>query len=172
MATCVFPRLLAFGNGACISGIGRIYDVDPLAVSCPMMGEHGENVAPVVSHATVYGEPVELTAEQRQQVLDYVRDVPYDVMSERDPDEFSRWASGRGAASIVNALQMAGRTRRFVSPFPWTASTAILMSVSVSPSSFQRRGGIRSKTGRCRSGRSPRSMRRTIISLHLLSNSE
>lgn len=88
--------------------IGRIYDVDSRTVSCPMMGEHGENVVPVVSHATAKGEPVELSAEQRQQVLDYVRDVPYDVMRERGPDESSRWVSGRGAASIVHAIRNGG----------------------------------------------------------------
>lgn len=88
--------------------IGRIRDVDASSVSCPMIGEHGENVVPVFSRTTVDGEPVDLSDDERQQVLDYVRDVPYDVMRQRGPDESSRWVSGRGAAAVAHAILNGG----------------------------------------------------------------
>ena len=84
--------------------IGRIRDVNAGDVSCPMMGEHGEHVVPVFSRTTVDGEPIDLTDDQRRQVLDYVRDVPYDVMRQRGPEESSRWVSGRGAAGVAHAI--------------------------------------------------------------------
>lgn len=88
--------------------IGRICGVDASSVSCPMMGEHGENVVPIFSRTTVEGEPVDLSDEEQQQVLDYVRDVPYDVMRQRGPDESSRWVSGRGAAGVAHAILNGG----------------------------------------------------------------
>lgn len=88
--------------------IGRIYDVDSSSVYCPMMGEHGENVVPVFSRTTVEGDLVDLSDDQRRQVLDYVRDVPYDVMRQRGPEESSRWVSGRGVAAVAHAILTGG----------------------------------------------------------------
>lgn len=88
--------------------IGRLFDVDSGIVSCPMMGEHGEHVVPVFSQTTIGDEAVEFTRDQRQQILEYVRDVPYDIMRQRGPDESSRWVSGRGAAAVVHALHNGG----------------------------------------------------------------
>jgi malate dehydrogenase len=73
-----------------------------------MMGEHGEHVVPVFSKTTVRGESIELSDGQRQQVLDYIRDIPYEVMRQRGPDESSRWVSGRGAAAIAHAIRNGG----------------------------------------------------------------
>lgn len=90
------------------SEIGRILDVDPHDVSCPMLGEHGENVVPVFSKATAGGEPLDLTEQERQQVLDYIREVPYTVMRQRGADESSRWVSGRGIAAVAHAIVTGG----------------------------------------------------------------
>lgn len=88
--------------------IGRLRDVDPNEVHCPMMGEHGETVVPILSRSTAGGDPVELSPEERQQLLDYVREIPYEVMRQRGPAESSRWVSGRGAAAIVHAIHRGG----------------------------------------------------------------
>jgi len=90
------------------SEIGRMRDVDPHTVCCPMMGEHGEHVVPVFSKTTIADEPVDLTTEERQQVLNYVREVPYEVMRLRGPGESSRWVSGRGAAAVAHAIGRGG----------------------------------------------------------------
>ncbi|MFB6105588.1 MAG: malate dehydrogenase [Halobacteriaceae archaeon] len=90
------------------SEIGRLRDVDPHAVHCPMLGEHGENVVPVFSRTTVGGDPVDLSEAERQQVLDYVREVPYEVMRLRGPEESSRWVSGRGVAAVAHAILRGG----------------------------------------------------------------
>jgi len=88
--------------------IGRLRDVDPHRIRCPTMGEHGERVVPVFSRATVDGRPVDPTPDERRQVLDYVREVPYDVMRQRGAGESSRWVSGRGIAGVVHALAGGG----------------------------------------------------------------
>lgn len=88
--------------------IGRLLDVDPNGVHCPMMGEHGENVVPVLSRATADGRPVDLSVEERRQLLDYIREIPYDVMRQRGAEESSRWVSGRGAAAVVHAIRRGG----------------------------------------------------------------
>lgn len=88
--------------------IGRLRNVDPRSVHCPMMGEHGENIVPILSRATASGEPVTLSPEERQEMLDNVRESPYEVMRQRGADESSRWVSGRGAAAVVHALRNGG----------------------------------------------------------------
>lgn len=88
--------------------IGRVRDVPASEVRCPTMGVHGEQVVPVFSRTTIGGEPVDLTAEERERVRDYVREVPYQIMRKRDPDESSRWGSGRGVAAVVHALALGG----------------------------------------------------------------
>jgi malate dehydrogenase len=72
------------------------------------MGEHGEHVVPLFSRATVGGQPADLSQAERQQVLDYVREVPYEVMRQRGAGESSRWVSGRGIAGVVHALENGG----------------------------------------------------------------
>lgn len=91
-----------------VAEIGRLRDADPHDVECPMMGEHGENVVPVLSKATVAGEPLDLSADEREGLLDYVREIPYVVMRQRGADESSRWVSGRGAAAVAHAILTGG----------------------------------------------------------------
>lgn len=88
--------------------IGRLRDVDPKKVHCPMMGEHGENIVPILSKTTVAGQPVDLSRDERAEMLDNVRKSPYKVMRKRGPDESSRWVSGRGVAGVVHALKSGG----------------------------------------------------------------
>lgn len=84
--------------------LARVADVSPAEVYCPVVGEHGEHVVPVFSRATVSGEPLELTERERRDALEYVRDVAYDVLALRGPDDSSRWVTGRGVAAIVERL--------------------------------------------------------------------
>lgn len=83
-------------------------DVSPADVSCPILGEHGEYMVPVFSRATVDGEPVDLSADERQDVLDYVRSIPYDVIEMRGGDDSSRWVTSRGVSLIVSRLLAGG----------------------------------------------------------------
>lgn len=78
--------------------------VSPGDVSCPILGEHGENIVPAFSRATVEGSSVSLSAEERQDALDFVRDAPYDVIEHRGAADSSRWVSGRGVALLAERL--------------------------------------------------------------------
>jgi malate dehydrogenase len=91
-----------------VAEIGRLRDADPHAVECPMMGEHGENLVPVLSRTTVDGDPVDLSADEREHLLDYVREIPYEVMRQRGAEESSRWVSGRGTAAVAHAILAGG----------------------------------------------------------------
>lgn len=84
--------------------LARRFDVSPADVYCPILGEHGEHMVPLFSRATVDGEPVDIAPTDREAILDYVRDVPYDVIGMRGGDDSSRWVTGRGLATIVSRL--------------------------------------------------------------------
>lgn len=84
--------------------VARRVDAAPRAVSVPILGEHGEHIVPVFSRATVDGEPIELSPTEREEIREYVRNVPYEVMNLRDPSDSSRWVSGRGVAGLVARL--------------------------------------------------------------------
>ncbi|WP_435551893.1 malate dehydrogenase [Natrinema sp. CGMCC1.2065] len=88
--------------------LARRFDTSPAAVSCPVLGEHGEHMVPAFSRATVDGEPIDLSATEREAVLEYVRDVPYDVIERRGPEDSSRWVTSRGVATIVARLADGG----------------------------------------------------------------
>ncbi|MDS0477886.1 lactate dehydrogenase [Natrinema sp. 1APR25-10V2] len=84
--------------------LARRFDVPPGDVYCPILGEHGEHMVPVFSQTTVAGEPIDLAPAEREAILDYVRDVPYDVIAKRGGNESSRWVTSRGIAAIVSRL--------------------------------------------------------------------
>ncbi|WP_254764200.1 malate dehydrogenase [Natrinema marinum] len=84
--------------------LARRFDVSPGEIFCPILGEHGEHMVPAFSRATVAGEPVDLDPTEREAILDYVREVPYDVIAKRGGDESSRWVTSRGIAAIVFRL--------------------------------------------------------------------
>lgn len=78
--------------------------VAPSAVSCPVLGEHGEHIVPAFSRATVGGDPISLSPDERQDALDFVRDAPYDVIRKRGEADSSRWVTGRGVTAVVERL--------------------------------------------------------------------
>lgn len=84
--------------------LARRVDADPATVDCPVLGEHGEHLVPAFSRATVAGDPLALDHETRQEVLEYVRSVPYDVIQRRGRRDSSRWVTGRGVALVVETL--------------------------------------------------------------------
>ncbi len=84
--------------------VARYAGADPADVHCPILGEHGEHMVPAFSRATVDGEPLELSAETRDELLDYTKSVPYEIIAQRGAEHSSRWVSGRGAALVVSAL--------------------------------------------------------------------
>lgn len=84
--------------------IAHLRDVRASSVYCPVVGEHGEQVVPLFSRATVYGEPVSLSADERHDVREYVRDVPYDIIELRGQAETSRWVTGQGVTRLVRAI--------------------------------------------------------------------
>lgn len=88
--------------------LAAMVGTEPGEVSCPVMGEHGEHVVPVFSRATVGGEPLSLSPEQRRAAVEHVRDVPYDVIDLRGAHETSRWVTGRGVAHLVASLLTGG----------------------------------------------------------------
>lgn len=84
------------------------YGVPYDEVYCPVLGEHGENLVPVFSRATVGGQEIDLDDTQRCRHLDYVRDVPYEVMRLRGSQESSRWVTGRGVALVARTILAGG----------------------------------------------------------------
>ena len=88
--------------------IARHVGADPAEVYCPILGEHGEHMVPAFSRATVDGEPLELSAEVREELLDYTKSVPYEIIAQRGAEHSSRWVSARGAALVVSSLLEGG----------------------------------------------------------------
>lgn len=80
------------------------YNSAPAAVDCPVLGEHGEQMVPVFSRATVAGERLHLDETKKREILDRVRAAPYTVMEQRGAGESSRWVTGRGVALLVRGL--------------------------------------------------------------------
>lgn len=84
--------------------IARRTDTSPQEVYCPIVGEHGEHVVPLFSRATVVDDPIEFPPAEREAIVEYVRDVPYNVLKLRGARDSSRWVTARGVASIVQRL--------------------------------------------------------------------
>lgn len=84
--------------------IARRTDASPRDVYCPILGEHGEHIVPIFSRATVGGDPLDLSEAERKNIIEYIRDVPYNVLKLRGASDSSRWVTARGVASIVRRL--------------------------------------------------------------------
>jgi malate dehydrogenase len=84
--------------------LARVCETTPENVSCPVLGEHGEHIVPVFSRATANGDPVTLTADQRESITDYARQIPYDIIQWRGAETSSRWVTGRGVATLVSRI--------------------------------------------------------------------
>ncbi|AHG02161.1 hypothetical protein HALLA_19880 (plasmid) [Halostagnicola larsenii XH-48] len=89
--------------------IADLQGVHPSRVSCPVMGEHGEGIVPIFSRARVGEASVSLTPEQESEVLEYVRDVPFEIASKRGAGETSRWVTSAGVAKVVRSM-LSGET--------------------------------------------------------------
>jgi len=76
-------------------------------VYCPMMGEHGEHMVPVFSRARVDGEPLDVSADAREELLEYVRDIPFEIAKARGVAETSRWVTSAGVSRVVRAMAAA-----------------------------------------------------------------
>ncbi|WP_144900777.1 malate dehydrogenase [Halobellus captivus] len=84
--------------------LGSELGVEQNDVYCPMMGEHGENLVPVLSRARVGEDPVETTGLDREELLEYVRDIPFQIAKERGVRETSRWVTSAGVARVIRSI--------------------------------------------------------------------
>lgn len=94
------------------TGIAQALGVAPQRVSCWVVGEHGAGAVQVFSTVTLDGKPVDLTAEQREQALDYAQNW-YVRHVALDSGRTSTWSSGIGGALMVDAI-----ARPTGEPFP------------------------------------------------------
>ncbi|MFA1611240.1 malate dehydrogenase [Halobellus rubicundus] len=90
-----------------VDGIADLVDGHRNDVYCPMMGEHGEHMVPVFSRARVDGDPLDVTESERTELMEYVRDIPFDIAEERGVDETSRWVTSAGVSRVVRAMAAA-----------------------------------------------------------------
>lgn len=88
-------------------GIADLVGAHRNDVYCPMMGEHGEHMVPVFSRARVDGDPLDLTDSEREELMTYVRDIPFDIAEERGVDETSRWVTSAGVSRVVRTMAAA-----------------------------------------------------------------
>lgn len=79
-------------------------DVRASSIYCPVVGEHGEQVVPLFSRATIDGKSVSLTVDERHDIREYVRNIPYDIIELRGQAETSRWVTGQGVARLTQAV--------------------------------------------------------------------
>lgn len=78
--------------------------VHPNAVTCPTMGEHGEHVVLVFSRLRVGGEPVEVPADEREEIREYVRAIPFEIAERRGVQETSRWVTSAGVTRVIRSM--------------------------------------------------------------------
>ncbi|QCC47568.1 malate dehydrogenase [Halobellus limi] len=84
--------------------VGSELGVHPNEVYCPMMGEHGENVVPILSRARAGGEPVAGDDLDREAIREYVLDIPFDIAKERGVNETSRWVTSAGVTRVIRSI--------------------------------------------------------------------
>jgi malate dehydrogenase len=89
--------------------LGSELGVHPNDVYCPMMGEHGEHVVPILSRARVGGDAVATDDLDRDEIREYVLDIPFDIAKERGVDETSRWVTSAGVTRVIRSI-VAGST--------------------------------------------------------------
>jgi malate/lactate dehydrogenase len=73
------------------------------AVEAWVLGEHGDRAVPIFSRVRVHGEPVMLSAAQREQAAAFVR-TWYRRHVALDANRSSTWTSGAGVAALVAAI--------------------------------------------------------------------
>ncbi len=85
--------------------VGRLRGVHPNRVWCPTLGEHGEHMVLAFSKATIDGEPVELSQEEKDEAYAFTQDIPLRIAEQRGFEESSRWVTSAGIARAVAAIQ-------------------------------------------------------------------
>ncbi|GAA1124872.1 lactate/malate family dehydrogenase [Citricoccus alkalitolerans] len=95
--------------------VARVLGVDTERIEGKVMGEHGNGQVPLFSSLTLDGQPVALSASQRDDVLADVHGW-FRRWSDLEPGRSSGWATGVGVRYLLQELQ-AGR------PVVTTAST-------------------------------------------------
>ncbi|GAB7020777.1 malate dehydrogenase [Halostagnicola bangensis] len=84
--------------------IASLYDVHPSKVYCPTMGEHGDNVVPIFSKATVNGDRVSLSGEQRAEITERVLEIPFKIAEGRGIEDSSRWVTSAGLSRVLRNM--------------------------------------------------------------------
>ncbi|WP_144906405.1 malate dehydrogenase [Halobellus captivus] len=84
--------------------IARRYEVHPTSVSCPTMGEHGEHVVPVFSRASIGGEPISLSPDERDEIVTDILEIPFEIAKKRGLQDSSRWVSGAGLLRVLRTI--------------------------------------------------------------------
>jgi malate/lactate dehydrogenase len=89
------------------TGIARVLGLEHGRVEAWVLGEHGDASVPLFSRVRVDGEPVELSAEQREQVLAFTS-TWFARHKGLEAGRSSTWTSGLGGARMVEALGREG----------------------------------------------------------------
>lgn len=84
--------------------IAQLSDVHPNTVDCPTMGEHGEHVVPILSRVQIQNERAPIPEERRTEIVEYVRDIPFEIAEKRGRHDSSRWVTGAGVARLVRTI--------------------------------------------------------------------
>jgi len=88
--------------------IGSELGVPQNDVYCPMMGEHGENLVPILSRARADDASVPTDDLDREELLEYVRDIPFEIAKERGVAETSRWVTSAGITRVIRSAIAGG----------------------------------------------------------------
>ena len=78
--------------------------VDPKRVSAQALGMHGEVLVPLFSDAKVNGKPVDLSASQRERIVEWM-DGWFDRWQELESGRSSTWSTAVGVALMVTAMR-------------------------------------------------------------------
>ncbi len=104
-----FPKARVVGQGGVLDNsrfkyvLARKLGVSRSSITSLVMGEHGENMIPIASHADVNGVPLSnlLTEDEIQMAIDDTRKVAAEVITKKGATIF---APGRSVARMANAI--------------------------------------------------------------------
>lgn len=85
------------------TGIAQALGIHPNDVGAWVTGEHGPGQVPLFSGITINGEPVTLTSQQQLDASRYIS-TWYDRHVSLESGRTSTWATGLGAATMINAI--------------------------------------------------------------------
>jgi malate/lactate dehydrogenase len=85
------------------TAVGEVLGVDSRAVEAWVIGEHGDACVPLLDRIRVAGEPVTLSAPQREAAVEFVR-TWYVRHVALDSSRSSTWTSGHMVARMVAAV--------------------------------------------------------------------